>query len=47
MPEGVFSVVTCDRERAGQVGHVLCTSPRVSLISFTGSSATGKVGLAK
>ena len=42
-PKGVFNVVTCDRGNVPAVGKVLCESPLVSLISFTGSSAVGKV----
>ena len=42
-PKGVFNVVTCDRGNVPTVGKVLCESPLVSLISFTGSSAVGKV----
>ncbi|XP_077576452.1 succinate-semialdehyde dehydrogenase, mitochondrial [Stigmatopora nigra] len=43
VPPGVFNVVPCSRERAPSVGHVLCTDPLVAKISFTGSTATGKV----
>lgn len=42
-PPGVFNVVTCDRGNAPEVGKVLCESPLVSLISFTGSSGVGKI----
>ena len=37
IPEGVFSVVTGDRE----TGAALVASPSVSMVSFTGSSLTG------
>ncbi|MGI9398065.1 MAG: aldehyde dehydrogenase family protein [Paracoccaceae bacterium] len=37
IPEGVFSVVTGDRE----TGATLVASPSVSMVSFTGSSLTG------
>ena len=37
IPEGVFSVVTGDRE----TGAALVASPSVSMVSFTGSSVTG------
>ncbi|XP_052779979.1 succinate-semialdehyde dehydrogenase, mitochondrial-like [Mya arenaria] len=43
IPKGVFNVVTCDRGNAPSVGKLLCESPLVSLISFTGSSAVGKI----
>lgn len=42
-PPGVFNVVTCDRGNAPAVGKVMCKSPLVSLISFTGSSGVGKI----
>ena len=43
IPAGVFNVVPCSREKTPSVGEVLCTDPLVSKISFTGSTATGKV----
>ncbi|XP_034409863.1 succinate-semialdehyde dehydrogenase, mitochondrial isoform X1 [Cyclopterus lumpus] len=43
VPAGVFNVVPCSREKAASVGEVLCTDPLVAKISFTGSTATGKV----
>ncbi|XP_063341235.1 succinate-semialdehyde dehydrogenase, mitochondrial isoform X3 [Pelmatolapia mariae] len=43
IPAGVFNVVPCSRESTPSVGQVLCTDPLVAKISFTGSTATGKV----
>ncbi|CAI5661479.1 succinate-semialdehyde dehydrogenase, mitochondrial [Oreochromis niloticus] len=43
IPAGVFNVVPCSRESTPSVGRVLCTDPLVAKISFTGSTATGKV----
>uniref|UniRef100_A0A673AAU9 Succinate-semialdehyde dehydrogenase n=1 Tax=Sphaeramia orbicularis TaxID=375764 RepID=A0A673AAU9_9TELE len=43
IPAGVFNVVPSSREKTPSVGHVLCTDPLVAKISFTGSTATGKV----
>ncbi|XP_054636941.1 succinate-semialdehyde dehydrogenase, mitochondrial [Dunckerocampus dactyliophorus] len=43
IPAGVFNVVPCSREMAASVGRVLCTDPLVAKISFTGSTATGKM----
>ncbi|XP_040900736.1 succinate-semialdehyde dehydrogenase, mitochondrial [Toxotes jaculatrix] len=43
IPAGVFNVVPCSREKTPSVGKVLCTDPLVAKISFTGSTATGKV----
>lgn len=36
-------MVPCSREKTPSVGKVLCTDPLVAKISFTGSTATGKV----
>lgn len=38
-PKGVFNLVT---GRAGEVGNALATHPKVSMISFTGSTSGGK-----
>ncbi|KAI3361011.1 hypothetical protein L3Q82_012908, partial [Scortum barcoo] len=43
IPAGVFNVVPSSREKTPLVGEVLCTDPLVAKISFTGSTATGKV----
>lgn len=43
IPPGAYNVVPCSRRRAQEVGEALCTDPLVSKISFTGSTATGKV----
>ncbi|KAH0617885.1 hypothetical protein JD844_016584 [Phrynosoma platyrhinos] len=43
IPAGVYNVVPCSRQQAATVGEVLCTDPLVSKISFTGSTATGKI----
>lgn len=43
IPAGVFNVVPCSRKKAPAVGEVLCTDPLVAKVSFTGSTATGKV----
>ncbi|XP_028984614.1 succinate-semialdehyde dehydrogenase, mitochondrial [Betta splendens] len=43
IPAGVFNVVPCSRAKTPSVGQVLCTDPLVAKISFTGSTATGKV----
>jgi succinate-semialdehyde dehydrogenase/glutarate-semialdehyde dehydrogenase len=41
VPAGVFSVVTASR--GGKVGNELCANPIVRKLSFTGSTATGKI----
>ncbi|XP_017295297.1 succinate-semialdehyde dehydrogenase, mitochondrial [Kryptolebias marmoratus] len=43
IPPGVVNVVPCSRDRTPSVGQVLCSDPMVAKISFTGSTATGKV----
>ncbi|XP_051025323.1 succinate-semialdehyde dehydrogenase, mitochondrial isoform X2 [Acomys russatus] len=43
IPPGVYNVVPCSRTKAKEVGEALCTDPLVAKISFTGSTATGKV----
>ena len=40
LPPGVFNVVTTTR--AGEAGDVFCQSPKVRVLSFTGSTAVGK-----
>ncbi|XP_063241041.1 succinate-semialdehyde dehydrogenase, mitochondrial-like isoform X2 [Bacillus rossius redtenbacheri] len=43
VPPGVINVVTCDRPGAAAVGRQLCQHPLVAGISFTGSTAVGKL----
>ncbi|XP_054287033.1 succinate-semialdehyde dehydrogenase, mitochondrial-like isoform X1 [Macrosteles quadrilineatus] len=42
-PKGVFNVVTCTRANAAEIGRVLCQSPSVAGLSFTGSTEVGKL----
>lgn len=42
-PAGAVNVVTCSRSNAPAVGELLCTSPLVSGISFTGSTEVGRI----
>ncbi|MFN8052091.1 MAG: aldehyde dehydrogenase [Acidimicrobiales bacterium] len=39
IPAGVFNVITSSDNA---IGEMLCTDPRVDLVSFTGSTATGR-----
>jgi succinate-semialdehyde dehydrogenase/glutarate-semialdehyde dehydrogenase len=41
-PKNVFNLVTCSRHHIEEVGNALCTDPRISKLSFTGSTAVGK-----
>ncbi|XP_068090756.1 succinate-semialdehyde dehydrogenase, mitochondrial [Hyperolius riggenbachi] len=43
IPAGVYNVLPCSRQKAPSVGEILCTDPSVAKISFTGSTATGKI----
>ena len=42
-PPGIFNVVTGSRESAAIIGGVISTHPDVQKISFTGSTAVGKI----
>ncbi|MDD9933168.1 MAG: NAD-dependent succinate-semialdehyde dehydrogenase [Myxococcales bacterium] len=42
-PDGAFNVVTTDADGADAVGRALCASPVVRKLSFTGSTAVGKL----
>jgi len=43
IPKGVVNVVTSGRENAAPIGKLLCESPKVAGISFTGSTKVGKI----
>jgi len=43
IPDGVINVVTSSRSNTAQVGQVLCESPLVAGLSFTGSTNVGKI----
>lgn len=43
VPPGVFNILPCSRANAPAIGKTFCESPLVAKISFTGSTATGKV----
>lgn len=42
-PKGVMNVVTCSPENTKAVGEELCNNPLVRHLSFTGSTAVGKI----
>lgn len=42
-PPGTINIVTCDAESAPEIGAVLTSHPDVRKISFTGSTAVGKL----
>jgi len=43
IPDGVINVVTCDSANSIEVGKLICASPVVKHLSFTGSTAVGKI----
>ena len=43
LPPGVINIVTADAARSIEVGNVLCASPRVRHLSFTGSTPVGRI----
>ena len=47
VPKGVLNVVTCSRDAVGEVGDELIEHPYVKGISFTGSTAVGRMIAAK
>jgi succinate-semialdehyde dehydrogenase/glutarate-semialdehyde dehydrogenase len=47
LPAGVLNIVTGNRDRSVESGKVLCTSPVVRKISFTGSTPVGRILMAQ
>ncbi|WP_417672009.1 aldehyde dehydrogenase family protein [Roseibium sp.] len=47
LPAGVFNVVTCSRDNIAEIGDELIENPLVKGISFTGSTAVGRMVAAK
>ena len=43
LPPGVINVVTADSENSIEVGKILCSSPIVRHLSFTGSTPVGRI----
>ena len=43
LPAGVINIVTADAEKSIEVGQVLCASPIVKHLSFTGSTPVGRI----
>ena len=41
--KGVFNIITCDSSKAPEVGKVLCASPIVKKVTFTGSTEVGRI----
>ncbi len=47
VPDGVINIVTSDSENSIAVGKVLCASPTVRHLSFTGSTEVGRILMAQ
>jgi succinate-semialdehyde dehydrogenase/glutarate-semialdehyde dehydrogenase len=47
IPDCVINVVTCDSANSIEVGKLICDSPVVRHLSFTGSTAVGKILMAQ
>lgn len=47
IPPGVFNVLTCDGINSVEIGKVLCASPVVRHLSFTGSTEVGRILMAQ
>ena len=43
IPPGLFILVTCSRSQVSEVSNVICTSSKISKVSFTGSTVVGRV----
>lgn len=43
IPAGVMNILTADSERSIEIGKVLCASPVVKKVTFTGSTAVGRI----
>jgi succinate-semialdehyde dehydrogenase/glutarate-semialdehyde dehydrogenase len=47
VPDGVINIVTADSEQSIAIGKVLCESPLVRHLSFTGSTEVGRILMAQ
>jgi succinate-semialdehyde dehydrogenase/glutarate-semialdehyde dehydrogenase len=47
IPPGVFNVLPCDSEGSIEIGKLLCASPVVRHLSFTGSTEVGRILMAQ
>ena len=43
LPKGVINIVTADARQSVEIGNVLCASPKVKHLSFTGSTPVGRI----
>lgn len=43
LPHGVFNIITANRQHTASIGKFLCESPKIAALSFTGSTAVGKL----
>ncbi|MEJ8473271.1 aldehyde dehydrogenase family protein [Roseibium algae] len=47
LPAGAFNVITCSRDNIAEIGDELIENPKIKGISFTGSTAVGRMVAAK
>ncbi|HEY9460140.1 MAG TPA: aldehyde dehydrogenase family protein, partial [Paralcaligenes sp.] len=43
IPAGVLNIIAADSQRSIEIGKVLCASPIVKKVTFTGSTAVGRI----
>ncbi len=43
IPAGVLNIITADSEQSIEIGKVLCSSPTVRKLTFTGSTPVGRI----
>ena len=43
IPAGVINVITADSDRSIEIGKILCASPIIKKLTFTGSTAVGRI----
>ncbi|XP_067931027.1 glutarate-semialdehyde dehydrogenase-like [Watersipora subatra] len=43
IPKGVVNVISCSQKNVADVGSLFCSDPRISTISFTGSTEVGRI----
>jgi succinate-semialdehyde dehydrogenase / glutarate-semialdehyde dehydrogenase len=43
MPAGVLNIIVGNADKSPEIGHVLCSSPVVRKVSFTGSTEVGRI----
>ena len=47
VPPGVVNIVPCSRDNVKEVGNLLCSSPKVAILSFTGEFIVHSISKSK